>query len=48
MDAASLIAVMLAGLLTGSELTSRAIVHPTLWKLEHREQVRAENDGLLC
>lgn len=42
MDAASLIAVLLAGLLTGSELTSRAIVHPTLWKLEHREQVRAE------
>lgn len=41
-DAPSLIAVLLAGLLTGSELTSRAIVHPTLWKLEHREQVRAE------
>ena len=35
-------AVMLAGVLTGSELTSRVIVHPTLWKLEHRAQVRAE------
>lgn len=42
MDTASLVAVLLAGLLTGSELTSRLIVHPTLWKLEHREQVRAE------
>ena len=42
MDAASLIAVLLAGLLTGSELTSRVIVHPTLWKLEHGAQVRAE------
>jgi hypothetical protein len=28
--------------LTGSELTSWGIVHPTLWKLEQREQVRAE------
>ncbi len=28
--------------MTGSELTSWGIVHPTLWKLEHREQVRAE------
>ncbi|MBV9004481.1 MAG: NAD(P)H-binding protein, partial [Solirubrobacterales bacterium] len=35
-------AVLLSGLLTGSELTSWGIVHPTLWKLEHREQVRAE------
>ena len=35
-------AVFLSGLLTGSELTSWGIVHPTLWKLEHREQVRAE------
>lgn len=28
--------------MTGSELTSWGIVHPTLWKLEHRDQVRAE------
>jgi hypothetical protein len=42
MDARSFIAVLLAGLLTGSELTSWAIVHPTLWKLGHQEQVRAE------
>jgi hypothetical protein len=36
------VAVVLAGLLAGSELTSRLIVHPTLWKLDHHEQVRAE------
>ena len=42
MDVRSFSAVLLAGLLTGSELTSWGIVHPTLWKLEHREQVRAE------
>jgi len=36
------VAVLLSGLLTGSELTSWGIVHPTLWKLEHAEQVRAE------
>jgi Domain of unknown function (DUF1772) len=42
MDARSLIAILLAGVLTGSELTSWGIVHPTLWKLDHREQVRAE------
>lgn len=42
MDAASFAAVVLAGLLAGSELTSWGIVHPTLWKLEHAEQVRAE------
>ncbi len=42
MDVASFIAVLLAGILAGSELTSWAIVHPTLWKLDHREQVRAE------
>ena len=42
MDARSFIAVVLAGLLTGSELTSRLVVHPTLWKLAHDEQVRAE------
>jgi hypothetical protein len=41
-EAASVLAVLLAGLLAGSELTSRFVVHPTLWKLEHREQVRAE------
>ena len=42
MDVASFIAVLLAGVLTGSELTSWGIVHPTLWRLAHREQVRAE------
>lgn len=36
------LAVLLSGLLTGSELTSWGIVHPTLWRLEHSEQVRAE------
>ena len=41
-DGRSFSAVVLAGVLTGSELTSRAIVHPTLWKLPHKEQVRAE------
>ncbi len=38
----SFIALLLAGLLAGSELTSWAIVHPTLWKLDHEAQVRAE------
>ena len=42
MDVPSFLAVVLAGLLAGSELTSWAIVHPTLWKLDHRAQVRAE------
>lgn len=42
MDVAPVIAVILAGLLTGSELTSWAIVHPVLWKLEHQAQLRAE------
>lgn len=42
MDARSLVAILLAGLLAGSELTSWGIVHPTLWKLDYREQVRAE------
>ena len=37
-----LIAVVLAGLLAGSELTSWGMVHPTLWKLDHGAQVRAE------
>jgi hypothetical protein len=42
MDVASFVAVLLAGVLTGSELTSWGIVHPTLWKLDHEAQVRAE------
>ncbi len=42
MDARSFIAVLLAGVLAGSELTSWGMVHPTLWKLDHRAQVRAE------
>ncbi len=42
MEARSFTAVFLSGLLTGSELTSWAVVHPTLWKLEHAEQVHAE------
>jgi hypothetical protein len=42
MDARSFSAVVLAGILTGSELTSWGIVHPILWKLEYRPQVRAE------
>jgi Domain of unknown function (DUF1772) len=42
MDARSFIAEILAGLLAGSELTSWGMVHPTLWKLEHGAQVRAE------
>jgi hypothetical protein len=33
---------MLAGLLAGSELTSRVIVHPVLWRLPHDAQVNAE------
>ena len=42
MDGRSFSAVGLAGVLTGSELTSWGIVHPSLWKLEYSEQVRAE------
>ena len=42
MDGRSFSAVVLAGVLTGSELTSWGIVHPTLWKLEHKQQVHAE------
>ena len=42
MDIAAFTAVLLAGLLAGSELTSWGVVHPALWKLEHGEQVRAE------
>jgi Domain of unknown function (DUF1772) len=41
-DALRFAAVLLAGLLAGSELTSRLVVHPTLWKLPHAAQVRAE------
>lgn len=42
MQIAEFVAVVLAGLLAGSELTSWAIVHPTLWKLDYEAQVRAE------
>jgi hypothetical protein len=35
-------ALLLAGILTGSELTSRLIVHPVLWRLPHDAQVKAE------
>ncbi len=42
MDAALFVALVLAGLLAGSELTSWGMVHPTLWKLDHAAQVRAE------
>jgi uncharacterized membrane protein len=34
--------LLLAGLLAGSELTSRLIVHPALWRLPHEAQVKAE------
>src|SRR5262249_31599524 len=42
MKGSSFTAVFLSGLLTGSELTSWSVVHPTLWKLDHSEQVHAE------
>jgi hypothetical protein len=42
MDGRLVNAIVLSGVLTGSELTSWGIVHPTLSKLEHSEQVRAE------
>jgi hypothetical protein len=35
-------ALVLAGLLAGSELTSRLIVHPALWRLPYEAQVKAE------
>src|SRR5580704_18401758 len=35
-------ALVLAGLLAGSELTSRLVVHPALWRLPHDAQVKAE------
>jgi hypothetical protein len=41
-EIALFVAIVLAGLLAGSELTSWAMVHPTLWKLDHASQVRAE------
>lgn len=34
--------LVLAGLLAGSELTSRVIVHPALWRLPHDAQVKPE------
>ena len=34
--------LVLAGVLAGSELTSRLIVHPALWRLPHAAQVKAE------
>lgn len=41
-DIRVLIAVLLSGLLTGSELTSWGVVHPVLWKLDYAAQVKAE------
>jgi uncharacterized membrane protein len=41
-DALRYAALLLAGLLAGSELTSRLIVHPALWRLPHDAQVKAE------
>ncbi len=42
MDALRYASLVLAGLLAGSELTSRLIVHPALWRLPHDAQVKAE------
>ncbi len=42
MDALRYAALILAGLLAGSELTSRLIVHPALWRLPYDAQVKAE------
>ena len=42
MDVLRFASLLLAGLLTGSELTSRLIVHPALWRLPHDAQVKAE------
>jgi uncharacterized membrane protein len=39
---AAYIALLLAGVLAGSELTSRLIVHPALWRLPYEMQVAAE------
>jgi hypothetical protein len=41
-DVLRYIALLLAGLLTGSEVTSRLIAHPVLWRLPHDAQVKAE------
>jgi hypothetical protein len=41
-DVLRYIALLLAGLLTGSELTSRLVVHPVLWRLPYDAQVKAE------
>jgi len=35
-------ALVLAGLLAGSEFTSRLIVHPALWRLPYHAQAQAE------
>lgn len=42
MQALRYASLVLAGLLAGSELTSRLIVHPALWRLPHDAQVKAE------
>jgi Domain of unknown function (DUF1772) len=42
MDVLRYASLVLAGLLAGSELTSRLIVHPALWRLPHDAQVKAE------
>lgn len=42
MEALQYASLVLAGLLAGSELTSRAIVHPALWRLPYTAQVMAE------
>jgi uncharacterized membrane protein len=42
MDALRFASLVRSGLLAGSELTSRLIVHPALWRLPHDTQVKAE------
>lgn len=42
MQALRYASLVLAGLLAGSELTSRLIVHPALWRLPYDAQVKAE------
>ncbi len=42
MQALRYASLVLAGLLAGSELTSRVIVHPALWRLPHDAQIKAE------
>lgn len=41
-DALRYVSLVLAGVLAGSELTSRLIVHPVLWRLPYDAQVKAE------